>query len=386
MSDDAMTPDAAAPADAVTPDAAAGGAVTRRRRPLAWIAAAAVAGAAAVLSAVLVAEPDVTLVPARVVSADVEVTVPESVAAMGVPAVRTTEPYEGLGTWLDVFDFSPPYGPGGEAALDPIVLDEMAAQGVRTVFIQAARLEERSPDVLEDRWVLAEMLMRADAADIDLVGWYLPFWGDDGEDLAHLKAIADFTFMGLRFDGIAVDIEWNADGLEPAERSDRLVRLSQQLRDHVGPDTALGAITMPPVLLEVINEDFWPEFPWARLEPLYDVWMPMSYWSFRSDESGYGDGYAYNEESTRRLRNNLGDPEALVHGIGGIGGVADNAATLSGPEPLAEVEDLVLFAQSLVDTASIGGSIYDWRTLDPLARETLDTLFSDGIAAGLGAG
>lgn len=298
-----------------------------------------------------------------------------------VSNVASLEPYRGLGTWLDAFDYSPAYDV--EPAIGPL-LDDMAAHGVRTVFVQSGRLDDRSPATLEDRWVLAELLMQAHQRDMHVVAWFLPKWTDPDADLSHLVAAARFEVVGHRFDGVAVDIEWNQDGLDPQERSARLVDLSRRL-DEAVPDQPLGAIVMPPVLLEVINPDFWPEFPWTEIAPHYDVWLPMSYWSFRSNESGYGDGYAYNHESTIRLRANLNDPSAPVHGIGGIGasGAADR---LQGQEPIASIDALDLFAESLVDSGSIGGSVYDWNTTEPDARTLLRDLFSEGPAAELGAG
>ena len=97
---------------------------------------------------------------------------------------------------------------------------------------------------------------------------------------------------------------------------------------------------LPPVLIEVVNLSFWPGFPWAAIAPFYDVWQPMSYWSFRSSSSGYGDGYTYNEESIRRLRANLGEPDAIVHAIGGIGGVDGIDDPANPEEPLASIEEL----------------------------------------------
>ena len=85
----------------------------------------------------------------------------------------------------------------------------------------------------------------------------------------------------------------------------------------------------------------------------------------------------------RRLRNNLANPEARVHPIGGIGGAVD--APPAGTEPyIAHVDQLEGFARSLADTGSIGGSIYDWLTLDEPARREMTALFSSGPAAALG--
>jgi hypothetical protein len=325
------------------------------------------------VAAVVATEGPTARSPRVVETAVVRVTGREVRAA--APVARTVDAYRGLGAWVDAFDYSPPYA-GASPPVRAATMAEMADAGVRTVFLQTGRLDTRSPDVLEDRWLLAELLLAAHQRGMRVVGWFLPKWGDGSTDLDHLKAIADFSVLGHRFDGIAVDIEYNADKLGAEERSRRLVTLSTQLRATVGRDVALGAIVMPPVLLEVVNKDYWPNFPYRDLAPLYDVWLPMSYWSFRTTRSGYKDGYAYNAESTRRLRTNLGRPDALVHGIGGIGaddGVDDDPTP---EEPHASINDLEPFVRSLRDTKSIGGSIYDWRTTEPPARTKLRDLFA----------
>lgn len=300
---------------------------------------------------------------------------------MHQPTERSVDSYRGLGAWVDGFDYSPPYSGEGGPPIGPTALDDMAAAGVRTLYLQSGRLDERSPDLLEDRWLLLEFLMRAEQNDIDVIAWYLPKWGDNTDDLDHLMAAHDFDPLGYRFDGVAVDIEWNEDGLDPAVRNERLVRLSRLFSIQTGADP-IGAIVLPPVQTEVINPDFWPGFPWSEIDNLYDVWLPMSYWSFRTEP--YGNGYTYNAESTRRLRENLGDPDALVHAIGGIG--AELNAPPSGTQPyIAQVAQLDGFAQSLVDTGAIGGSIYDWLTLDAAGRAKLAELFDTGIAANVGA-
>jgi hypothetical protein len=229
--------------------------------------------------------------------------------------------------------------------------------------------------VLEDRWLLTEFLLRAHQRGLRVVGWYLPEWGDDGSDLERLQAISTFEVLGQRFDGVGVDIEYTADDLEPEERSRRLVALSQAF-DASSGDDAIGAIVLPPVQIEVINEQYWPDFPWREIAPYYDVWMPMSYWSFRRADSGYKDGYTYSEESIRRLRNNIGDQQALVHGVGGIGAVDGIDDDPTPEEPMASINDLEPFSRSLRDTRAIGGSIYDWRALEPAARERLSEVLT----------
>lgn len=325
--------------------------------------------------------PRVTTEPVSLESVELTLVEPAAVARHQAPP-RSLDPYYGLGTWIDGFDYSPAYANGGVPPVLAAAVNDMAEFDVRTLFMQSGRLDDRSPDVLEDRWVITEFLMRAAQNEIAVVAWYLPKWTEDDTDLAHLIAAAELDVLGYRFDGLAVDIEWNEDELDVAERNVRLVELSKRLA-MARPDEPLGAIVLPPVQTEVLNTTYWPEFPWRQLAPIYDVWMPMSYWSFRTDP--YDNPAKYNSESVQRLRSNLGEADALVHPIGGIGGQVD--APPPGIEPyIAHVEQLESFAQSLVDTDSIGGSIYDWATLDQSGRASMRNLFSSGVAAELTPG
>ena len=81
--------------------------------------------------------------PIAVESAQIE-RVRGSMIEPSVAPDRTTAPYRGYGTWIDVFDFSPPYaGPSPPVTTDD--LDEMAADAIKTIFLQSARLDDRSP-------------------------------------------------------------------------------------------------------------------------------------------------------------------------------------------------------------------------------------------------
>lgn len=313
-------------------------------------------------------------VPVVVEIASVDAPMTAGTLLVAEPIARTIDPYSGYGTWVDVFDYVPAYA-GSDPSVTPATLAEMARLGVGTVYLQAARLDDRTPDGLEDPWLLAEVLFEAHDLGMDVVGWYLPRFGDDNADLDRIVAMADFEVLGHRFDGMAVDIEWTGDGIDHDTRSQRLVELSGAAREELGSEP-LGAIVLPPVQIEVVNPDFWPDFPWAGIADQYDVWLPMSYWSFRSESSGYGDGYAYHEESVRRLRANLGDPIALVHGIGGIGGTDGIDDNPDPPEPLTGIDEIERFVDALADTGSIGGSMYDWNTLEPAVRERLAELLS----------
>ena len=295
------------------------------------------------------------------------------------PVSRTLDPYRGLGTWVDSYDFDPAYVPGG-ITVAPADLVDMADHGVRTVFIQSSRSDRRATGLVSDPWLLAEFLLAADRTGLAVVAWYLPKWTDDDEDLDRLLAIDRFSVLGRRFDGLAMDIEWNRDGLGAIERSRRLVNLSDRLRRTVGDDP-LGAIVMPPVITDEINLAFWPGFPWAELAPLYDVWLPMAYWSFRTEE--HAEPGFYVSQNIRRLRANLGDPEAMVHAIGGIG-AADGSAIVDPGEPLATIDDLAPFVSALVAEGAVGGSIYDWATMGSRSRSLLADLMAGSTVGAAG--
>ena len=293
----------------------------------------------------------------------------EARLVVDAPPPRTLDPYRGLGTWVDSYDFDPAYVPG-DITVAPSDLADMAAHGVRTVFLQSSRSDRRAIGLVSDPWLLAGFLLAADRTGMAVVAWYLPKWSDDDEDLDRLLAIDRFSVLGRRFDGLAVDIEWNRDGLGAIERSDRLVNLSDRLRRTVGDDP-LGAIVMPPVITDEINLAYWPGFPWGEVATLYDVWLPMGYWSFRSEE--HADPAFYVAQNIRRLRADLDDPEALVHAIGGIG-AADGSALVDPGEPLATIDDLAPFVGALVAEGVVGGSIYDWATMGPRSRLLLADL------------
>ena len=68
---------------------------------------------------------------------------------------------------------------------------------------------------------------------------------------------------------------------------------------HSNDDTPLGAIVYPAVQLELINPVLWPNFPYRKLAPSVDVWMPIAYFTFRNAD--YPDAFLYSDASVKRL-------------------------------------------------------------------------------------
>ena len=233
----------------------------------------------------------------------------------------------------------------------------MARLGIKTMYLQAAQDDRRSEGNLVDRSLVGDFLRRAHRRGVKVVAWYLPHFADIDRDMQRVQALARFRVDGQRFDGIALDIEWTSDVPDPAARNAALVELSGRARTVVG-STPLGAIVLEPVLLEDINRAYWPSFPWQRIRSDFDVWMPMTYWTNRTESSGWRDPQRYVTENARRVRRNLGDANVRVHPIGGI---ADSASS----------RDYAEFSRAAQRTGAIGWSVYDFATTSSSAWPAL---------------
>jgi hypothetical protein len=270
-------------------------------------------------------------------------------SSSGARPVAARSPYSGVGTWLSRYRFTREFG-GPEPPVTPSDVDAMADAGVGTVYLQPAADDPRYPGLLSTR-ILGQFLVRAHASGLQVVAWYLPHFGDIAGDLRRLREMAAFRVDGQGFDAIAVDIEFTA-AVELAARNEALIDLSRQLRAAM-PDMQLGAIVLPPVVTDVLNTAYWPRFPWAELSDLYDVWLPMAYWSNRSEE-GFTDPHWYVGENIARVRRHLGDPCAVVSVIGGYD-VRETAA------------DYAAMVRAATEQRAIGISVWDWPTTPPSA-------------------
>jgi hypothetical protein len=268
--------------------------------------------------------------------------------------VAVASPYAGVGTWLSRYRITREFG-GPAPPVTPADVAAMADAGVRTLYLQPAADDPRYPGLLSTD-LLGEFLTEAHARDMQVVAWYLPRFGDIAADLRRLREVADFRADGHGFDAIAVDIEFT-DAVELAPRNAALVELSRQLRAML-PDVELGAIVLPPVVTDVLNPAYWPEFPWAELRELYDVWLPMAYWSNRSEE-GFTDPEWYVRENIARVRDHLGDPCAVVSVIGGY-------------DLQEAADDFAAMVRAATQQQAIGVSIWDWPTTPPSAWPALE--------------
>jgi hypothetical protein len=264
--------------------------------------------------------------------------------------VAEASSYAGVGTWLSRYRFTREFG-GAAPPVTPDDVDAMAAAGVQTIYLQPAADDPRYPGLLSAD-LLGEFIVSAHARDLRVVAWYLPRFGDIAGDLRRLQQIAQFRIDGQGFDAVAVDIEFT-DAVELAPRNAALIALSRQLRAAL-PDVELGAI----VLTDVLNTGYWPQFPWRELRDLYDVWLPMAYWSNRSEE-GFTDPHWYVGENIVRVRQHLGDPCAVVSVVGGY----DLEETAG---------DFEAMVRAATEQQAIGVSVWDWPTTPPSAWPPLE--------------
>lgn len=269
-------------------------------------------------------------------------------------AATSLRPYRGLGTWVDVFDYAARTQPAGAPLpVTPDSMRDIAALGATTLYLQVVNPDGQPSTSLYDAALLRQFLSRAHSSGVQVVAWFLPSAESVDADAEMVRSIAALRANGAGFDGIALDLEDTKTVADVDTRNDRIVELTKRAKKLVG-SKPLGAVVYPAVQTEIINPILWPNFPYKRLAPYVDVWMPMSYFTFRDAESGYRDPVRYTEESVARLRERLGDQNAKVHVIGGI---AD----------LATPEDYAAFLRAARETKSVGYSMYDFRTTSSAA-------------------
>lgn len=252
---------------------------------------------------------------------------------------RDISVYRGLGTWIDMYDDLPYRRPR-------LVIADIASRGVKTIYLQTAnynRPVSRTRHVYAPAYV-GTMLEAAHRRGIKVVAWTLPGFRPTTEDFQRARAAIRFrSANGHRFDGFALDIEaYLVDDLDVRNR--RLGALSRRLRATVRPDYALGAI------LPEANASYWADFPYDVVARHYDVFLPMAYYSFRTE--GYRNVRRWLGRNIREIRAETGRRSAPVHVIGGVSeGSSDREV------------------RALVDEAhhrkAVGASMYSWRDATP---------------------
>jgi hypothetical protein len=256
-------------------------------------------------------------------------------ATLTNPGGASLGAYEGLGSWVDIYDDS--------AWRDPsATVDDMARHGVRTLFIQTAHYN--SSYQMYEPAKQVQFISAAHARGMKVVAWYLPSMKPGSVDYPRImRAIRFRTPDGQAFDGFALDIESDYVKSEWA-RNRGLEALSRNVRATVGPTYALGAIIPSPVGL-TRPHGFWTDFPYTMLASIYDVFVPMGYYTYH----GHSPSAALSDvrANIRIIRAQPGCSTIPVHLIGGIAEKSSAAQAAA-------------FVQGARAGHVIGASLYGW--------------------------
>ena len=260
---------------------------------------------------------------------------------------RQPPAYAGLGTWVDIFATATWTKPQR-------AVTAMSRDGVRTLYLQTGNYSQ--PVDLVHRRALGRFVDAAHAAGLRVVAWYLPSFAHPGQDARRaLAAIRFRSSSGERFDSFALDIE--AGFVKPATlRNQRLLRLSARLRAAVGPRYSLGAIIPSSVGMRR-HPRYWPRFPYRPLARVYDVFLPMAYFT-DAGVHGSKPSRDYLAANVRNIRARTGNPNEPIHLIGGI------ARSMGAKETAG-------FMHAVADCAPLGYSLYEFPLTGPTTWKAL---------------
>ncbi len=270
--------------------------------------------------------------------------------AKGPAPGPATEPYEGLGTWIDIYDTN--------VWEHPVhAVRSMAAHGVRTIYLQSSNYHRNRPFVHPEG--VAAIVDAAHRQRLEVVAWYLPGFRDPALDLHRaVRTIRFETRSGNGFDSFALDIE-SAEVRRPSLRTARLLRVSAAIRRAAGREYPLGAIVVSPDRLVRTDPYFWPGFPWRELAETYDVFLPMTYYTYRVE--GPRATARYTARSVQVIRRQTPGLRVPIHVVGGI------SFDATGPETQG-------FVDTVLERDVIGASYYtfpgitvdQWKALSEL--------------------
>jgi hypothetical protein len=262
--------------------------------------------------------------------------------------------YSGLGTWISIYGTKAYNRPNEVAA-------SIAARGVKTVYVETSNYSQPADIVRPGQ--LGTFVDALHARGLNVVAWYLPGFVKPALDLRRsLAAIHFATPAGGAFDGFALDIEATAVK-RVGVRTQRMLTLSRELRAAAGDSYPLGAIIPSPRGMQ-IKPAYWPAFPYEELADIYDVFLPMVYWTYST--RGPDGAYGYLSWALFLLRSGAGNPDVPVHLVGGTSYRASD-------------DEERAFAQLVANDGHLQGwSLYDWFGTSAPAWKALAAIPSAG--------
>lgn len=256
--------------------------------------------------------------------------------------------FRGLGTWVDLYDTPERADPQSTVAA-------MHGHGVRTLFLETSNFRS-SEDVVSPTTV-SLFITAAHAAGMRVVAWYLPSFASSFDYRRCMAAIHFRTADRQGFDGFALDIE-SAVVTDVSLRTTRLLSLARRVRAGAGSAYPLGAIVPAPRGMQ-LTPTYWPGFPFRSLRPLFDVFLPMGYFTYHT--RGELAAHDYTAANVYLLRTQTGDRAVPIHAIGGLADAA-TAAEVTG------------FVQAERERGLLGASLYDFSTTSAEEWSILSTV------------
>ena len=265
--------------------------------------------------------------------------------------VRATRPYEGLGTWIDIYDT--------EVWEHPVhAVRSMSAHGIRTIYLQSSNYNRNRPFVHPEG--VEAIIDAAHRRGIEVVAWYLPGFRDLPTRPASGRADRSGSRPGAATGSIRS--RSTSSRRRSAGRACGPHGCSGCPRRSGAPpasDYPLGAIVASPDRLVRTDPRFWPGFPWRRLADTYDVFLPMTYYTYRV--KGPRAAAWYTAQNVQIIRQQTSGMQVPIHVVGGI------SFDATGPETQG-------FVHTVLERDVIGASYYtfpgitldQWKALSAL--------------------
>ncbi|MFA5787831.1 MAG: hypothetical protein WDA71_12775 [Actinomycetota bacterium] len=191
----------------------------------------------------------------------------------------------------------------------------------------------------DTKQILADLLPRAHAAGIKVIGYDPPTMANIQADVDRALALARFRAPGGHaLDAVAADIEPEASRRTAANYD----AYGRALRKGVGQSYPLVAIVYPP------NQ--FPNEPYRALAPHFDAFMPMVYWRAQTTNAA-----GYSKAAVQKMAA-FGLPVSF---LGQAFAYSDHSAnSLRAYPPAAEIRAALQAAQ---DAGAIGASFWVWQ-------------------------
>ncbi len=286
-----------------------------------------------------VRRPTALLVSAAIVASGMLATIVRPEPALSARKASIMA-YRGLGTWVDIHDSNQWDHPRK-------AVRNMKRHGVRTIYLETANYS--SDSAIFRPAATSRIIHAAHRRNMKVVAWYLPSFARMRKDLHRSMAAIRFrTPRGQRFDSFGLDIE--APIVKPiSERKECMLRLSRRIRRAAGASYPLSGIVLSPYGM-IRERWYWGhprDFPFEKLARIYDVLVPMSYFTNRT--SGMRQAHDYTRFNIRFIRRHSGNRQVPLHPIGGIASSASRNETRG-------------YVRALREHGVLGGSFYDFAT------------------------